>query len=86
MEIITTVGLFAAMLSTIALLPQVIRVWKTKSVKDISTGMFMIMTTSQVTWLTYGILAGETPIIASNSVVLIQTMAILRFKTKYKSH
>ena len=85
MEIITMVGVVAAMLSTVALLPQVIRVWKTKSVKDISMGMFTIMTTAQVTWLTYGVLSGETPIIASNSVVLIQTMAMLRFKTKYKT-
>jgi MtN3 and saliva related transmembrane protein len=84
MEIITTLGLVAALISTIALLPQVIRVWKTKSVKDISMGMFMMMTTSQVMWLTYGILSGETPIVASNSVVLIQTMTLLRFKTKYK--
>jgi MtN3 and saliva related transmembrane protein len=84
MEIITTIGLVAAVLSTVALLPQVIRVWKTKSVKDISMGMFMIMTTSQVTWLVYGALMGETPIITSNFIVLMQTMALLSFKAKYR--
>jgi MtN3 and saliva related transmembrane protein len=84
MEIISIIGLVAAISSTIAMLPQVIRVWKTKSCKDVSLGMFMIMTISQVTWLTYGTLVGELPIIASNSVVLIQTMAILTFKFKYR--
>ncbi|XHH10090.1 MAG: SemiSWEET family sugar transporter [Candidatus Bathyarchaeia archaeon] len=84
MEIITLIGLVAAISSTIAMLPQVIRVWKTKSCKDVSLGMFMIMTISQVTWLTYGALTGEVPIVASNSVVLTQTMALLIFKAKYK--
>lgn len=84
MEIITLIGLVAAISSTVAMLPQVIRVWKTKSCKDVSLGMFMIMTISQITWLTYGSLAGEMPIIASNSVVLMQTMTILAFKAKYR--
>jgi MtN3 and saliva related transmembrane protein len=84
MDIIPIVGIVAAVLSTIALLPQVVRVWKTKSVNDISVGMCLFMTTSQVMWLIYGGIVGETPIVASNIVVLMQTMAMLRFKTKYR--
>ncbi len=84
MEFIAVVGIAAAVLSTVALLPQVIRVWKTKSVKDISVGMFMIMATTQVMWLVYGSSVGQMPIVASNSVVLVQTMTMLGFKTKYK--
>ncbi|MCW4001189.1 MAG: SemiSWEET transporter [Candidatus Bathyarchaeota archaeon] len=83
MDIISMIGLVAAALSTISLLPQLIRVWKTKSVKDLSTAMCSIMCTSVVLWLTYGLLAADTPLMASNSVVLAQTVAILGLKAKY---
>jgi len=84
MEIIAMIGLGAAALSTISLLPQLIRVWKTKSVKDISTAMCGIMFTSVALWLAYGVLAGDVPIIAANSVVVVQSAAILGLKAKYQ--
>jgi MtN3 and saliva related transmembrane protein len=83
MEIITMIGLVAAALSTVSLLPQIIRVWKTKSGKDISSIMCGIMCTSVVMWLTYGALGANMPLISSNSVVLVQTVAIMALKTKY---
>jgi MtN3 and saliva related transmembrane protein len=83
MEIITMIGLVAAALSTISLLPQLIRVWRTKSGKDISTLMCGIMCTSVVLWLAYGVLVTNMPLVSSNSVVFVQTIAILMLKTKY---
>ena len=83
MDIISMIGIVAAALSTISLLPQLIRVWKTKSVKDLSTVMCGIMCTSVVLWLTYGFLAADGPLMASNSIVFAQTVAILGFKAKY---
>ncbi|MGD6851083.1 MAG: SemiSWEET family sugar transporter [Candidatus Bathyarchaeia archaeon] len=83
MELITMIGLVAAALSTISLLPQLIRVWKTKSGKDISTVMCGIMCTSVVLWLTYGVLGANMPLVSSNSVVFLQTIAIMTLKTKY---
>ena len=40
MDTITIIGLIAAIFTTVSLLPQFIKVYKTKSTKDISTGMF----------------------------------------------
>jgi len=85
MEIITLIGLGAAALSTISLLPQLIRVWRTKSVKDLSTVWCGVSCTSVMLWLTYGILARDMPLISSNSVVLLQTIAIFALKAKYGS-
>ena len=42
MNAITIIGLIAALFTTISLLPQLIKVYKTKSTKDISTGMFTL--------------------------------------------
>jgi len=83
MEIITIIGLVAAALSTTSLLPQLIRVWKTKSVKDLSAVMCGIMCTSVILWLTYGVLASDIPLMASNAMVFAQTVGILTLKAKY---
>ena len=42
MDAITIIGLIAALFTTVSLLPQLIKVYKTKSTKDISTGMFTL--------------------------------------------
>lgn len=84
MDIIAMIGLGAAALSTVSLLPQLVRVWKTKSVKDISTGYCGVMFTSVALWLVYGVLAGDMPVVAANSVVVVQSAAILVFKAKYQ--
>jgi MtN3 and saliva related transmembrane protein len=84
MDIIAMIGLGAAALSTVSLLPQLARVWKTKSVKDISAGYCGVMFTSVALWLTYGVLSADMPVIAANSVVVVQSAAILVFKIKYQ--
>jgi MtN3 and saliva related transmembrane protein len=84
MDTIAMIGLGAAALSTVSLLPQLYRVWKTKSVKDISAGYCGVMFTSVALWLAYGVLSADMPVIAANSVVVIQSAAILVFKAKYQ--
>jgi len=84
MDIIAMIGLGAAALSTVSLLPQLFRVWKTKSVKDISAGYCGVMFTSVALWLLYGVLSADMPVIAANSVVVVQSAAILMFKAKYQ--
>ncbi len=80
---ITIIGLVAAFLTTISLFPQIIKVWKTKSVKDISVGMFLLMCGSVSIWLIYGVLLNDLPIIASNALVFAQAITMLTFKKKF---
>jgi MtN3 and saliva related transmembrane protein len=84
MEYITIIGLLAAFLTTIALLPQLRKVWKTKSAKDISTGMFTLQCSSVTLWAIYGVFMNDVSIIAANSLVFVQAATMLLFKTKYK--
>ena len=78
------IGFFAAFCTTIAFLPQVIKVYKTRSTKDISLSMFLIFTTGVLCWLIYGVLIVDLPIIMANIVTLILSLIILAFKIKYK--
>jgi MtN3 and saliva related transmembrane protein len=84
MEYTTIIGLFAAVLTTIALLPQLMRVWRTKSAKDISVGMFTLQCSSVSLWAIYGVFMSDLSIIAANSLVFVQAATMLFLKTKYK--
>lgn len=84
MDATTVLGLTAGTLTTISLVPQVAKIWKTKSAKDISLGMFAAFCTGVALWLAYGIVRKELPIIVTNAVTLVFGLAILAMKIKYK--
>ena len=81
--IIKYIGFFAAFCTTIAFLPQAIKVYKSKSTKDISLYMFVIFTIGVFSWLVYGIIISDLPIILANAITLILSLFILVFKLKY---
>ena len=82
--IIEYIGFFAAFCTTIAFLPQAIKVFKSKSTKDISLYMFIIFTIGVLSWLIYGIIINDMPIMLANAVTLILSFFILIYKIKYK--
>jgi MtN3 and saliva related transmembrane protein len=84
MDTITIIGLIAAAFTTISLLPQLIKVWKSKSTKDISTGMFSLYCGGVFLWFVYGVYLNNSPIVIANSLAFVQGLIILIFKAKYK--
>jgi len=84
MNYVTMIGLAAAAITAISLFPQLVKIWKTKSTKDISLGMFSLFCSGVFLWFVYGILMRDLPIIIANFVGFIQTLIILIFKVKYK--
>jgi MtN3 and saliva related transmembrane protein len=83
MSLLDYTGYAAALCTTGAYVPQVIRVWRTRSTGDISLKMFLVLVTGLALWLTYGIWKGEIPIIAANAVTLMLASIILFFKLKH---
>lgn len=84
LESANTIGLLAGTLTTIAFVPQVIKIWKTKHARDLSLGMFAIFSSGVLLWLWYGIAIGATPIIVANAVTLGLSLTILVFRIKYR--
>jgi len=78
------IGFFAAFCTTIAFVPQVIKVYKSKSTKDISLYMFLIFTIGVLSWLIYGIIIFNIPVILANAVTLVLSLIILIYKLRYK--
>ena len=77
------VGFFSGFCTTIAFVPQVYKVWKTKSTKDISLLMFLVFTTGIIGWLIYGILSDNLPIIIANIITFFLALSILIAKIKF---
>jgi len=78
------IGLFAAACTTLSYIPQAVKIIKTRHTKDISLGMYVILEMGIASWLTYGILIQDPPIIVANVITLIFTTTILGLKLKYK--
>ncbi|NLE00027.1 MAG: SemiSWEET transporter [Fibrobacter sp.] len=84
MNIINLIGLMAGTLTTISFLPQVIRICKTRSTRDISLSMFLLFTMGVLLWLIYGVWLVQWPIIIPNIITLILALIIIYFKIVYK--
>lgn len=80
MNLADLLGTIAGVLTTVAFVPQVWRVWKTRSARDISLGMYLVFTTGVGFWLAYGLVLGAWPIVVANSVTLILTGTVLALK------
>ncbi len=83
MEYVDLIGYAAAFCTTAAYVPQVVRVWRTCSTKDISMRMFLILATGLALWAVFGVLKGEMPIIVANVVSLALASSILVCKFRY---
>ncbi|MEI9957026.1 MAG: SemiSWEET family transporter [Ferruginibacter sp.] len=79
------VGYAGGFVSAITFLPQVIKIWKTKSVKDLSSLTLLLLFVNVSLWLTYGILVNARPIMATNGIVLSMIIAMIYFKYKYRN-
>jgi MtN3 and saliva related transmembrane protein len=82
-QAINAIGYAAATLTTISFLPQLIRVVKLRSARDISLGMFLIFTTGTGFWLTYGIVSHSAPVTIANAVTFVLSLSILVLKLRY---
>jgi MtN3 and saliva related transmembrane protein len=79
----TVIGVAAATLTTAAFVPQVWRVWRTRSADDLSFGMLLVFIAGLFLWLVYGLRAHMLPVIVANAVTLALNLAILALKVRH---
>lgn len=80
---VTLTGSLAAFCTTIAFVPQVLRVYRLKSARDISLVMFLVFSLGELLWLIYGFFIHSMPVILANTVTLGLALAILVLKLQY---
>lgn len=70
-------GLIAGGITSIAMIPQLIKVIKEKNAEDISVAMLLVLITGLSLWVWYGILQDELPIILSNGFSILVNLTLL---------
>lgn len=84
MNYIDIIGLFAGTCVTISVIPQILKVWRTKKVKAISLKTFSILTFGIGVWIVYGILKNDLPIIITNGVSFCLNLLMVYFIIYYE--
>jgi MtN3 and saliva related transmembrane protein len=76
-------GFVAAFCTTAAFVPQLVRVLRMRSARDVSLPTFVMFSVGVFLWLLYGFYIGSKPVIASNGVTLLLSVSILILKLRY---
>ena len=76
-------GYSAAILTTLAFLPQLIKTLKTKKAEDVSLITLIMFLTGVLSWIIYGYKISSTPILLANLITFILNLLILIFKITF---
>jgi len=77
-------GYFAGTLTVASFLPQVIRTWQTRQTRDLSLGMFALLTTASTLWIVYGSVTTDWPVILTNVGMVALNGALAVAKVRYR--
>jgi MtN3 and saliva related transmembrane protein len=81
------VGIFAGICTASSLLPQLIKTIKEKKADEISKGMLIVLMTGVATWIVYGVMREDLPIIVTNCFSLLLNIVMFCLRIKYsKKH
>ncbi len=81
--LVELVGFVAATCTTVAFLPQVIKIWRTRRTEDISLSMYIIFSAGVALWLAYGLFISAWPVVVANAVTLVLALFILAMKLRH---
>ena len=79
------VGFLAGTLTALALVPQVLKTWRTRSAADLSTAMLGAQIVGLALWIVYGVALGSLPMIVTNTVTLSLSLLLMGFKRAFSS-
>ena len=79
-------GFVAASLTTIAFLPQLIKIIRTKSADDVSILMLSLFIIGVFFWILYGFLVHSLPVLVANVITLTLNCSILVLKIFYSNN
>lgn len=79
---IEIIGLIAACLTTSSFLPQALKIWRSRSARDVSLVMYLMMCSGSGLWLAYGLLIGSPALILANCTGLTLIGWILGLKVR----
>jgi MtN3 and saliva related transmembrane protein len=83
---IEIIGLIAATFTTIAFVPQFLKIWKKRDASGVSVSMYVIMFIGICIWFCYGILIESIAVITANVVSGVLQMFIIAFALIHRNN
>jgi MtN3 and saliva related transmembrane protein len=77
------VGITAGVLTSSALVPQLIKMVKNKETEDVSAIMLIVLISGITLWIVYGMMKSDLPIIVTNSFSFLINGLMIFFRFKY---
>ena len=77
-------GHTGSFLSSVTFIPQVYKVWKSKSAEDLSIYMLFIIFSSTIVWIIYGVNLSLAPVYICNGIICTLSLVLIYFKFSYK--
>lgn len=77
------VGSLAAVMTTVAFIPQAWMTWKTRRADGVSLAAYSLFTAGVGMWFLYGLMLGAWPVIISNFLTLVLALFILGMKVRF---
>lgn len=84
MEFESIVGYAAAVLTTVSFVPQAWSTFRSRNVSGISLSMYSLFTLGVATWLLYGAMRHDLPVMVANAVTLALAATVLAMKLRYR--
>ncbi len=78
------VGTVAGILTSLSMLPQLIKMIREKKAEDVSTGMLIVLICGVGLWVYYGLLKKDFPVLVTNAFSLLLDGTSLFFSIRYK--
>lgn len=79
----STIGFIAGILTSVAAIPQVVKTFKSRHVRDISVWQPVLLALGVALWMIYGILINDLPLILANITPLICNVILTGMKIRY---
>ncbi len=83
MVITEPLGLIAGALATCSVIPQVVRIYRLKSAREISIVFSTMLLIGLILWMVYGMILKLTPVIIWNSIGVGVVASLVYAKFKY---
>ncbi|GKS67792.1 hypothetical protein YTPLAS73_13390 [Nitrosarchaeum sp.] len=82
--LLTILGIAAGILILSGWVDQIIKGYKTKSLKDVSKYLMLFISGGSILWLIYGIIVSDVFIIGTNIAAIFLMMIVLFMKKRYE--
>ena len=77
------IGFLAAILTTAAYFPQMVKVLRHKQTAGLSLGMYSLITTGIAVWFIYGVMIESPSVIWANGITFVMAAIILFMKLRH---